>query len=216
MAGHQTRHNPNGLTDVQQAFADAWLSQRPEDRSIVATWQMIRPNATAQTAAACGSRCMARPQVKAYIERREAEMARQVEEKQLITTEEVIGELKHLALANLTDVLSWDEEGNVRYRTSDELDARGRAAVKGLKLTITEQKSGKDGSKITRRMELTMHDKVRPLELLGKYKELGLFTEKVEHSGEVQGGGLVLLPATMDQGEWQKLAQQAAQQKGPK
>lgn len=204
-----SRKNANGLTELQQAFADAYLLQPLNSRSAAGAYKAIRPQATNRTAEVEGSKLLRKTEH--YIAARDLVIAKQVEEKQLISTEEVIGELKNLGQASLTDLMSWDEEGNVQFKASADLDARGRAAVKGLKVTSTIVRARDGGETETRRMELTMHDKVRPLELLGKYKELGLFTDKIEHSGEVKGSGIVVLPATASHDEWQQIAQQSAQ-----
>lgn len=199
------RKDKYGLTKLQRAFADAYLLLPRESRSAAAAYKKVKPKVSQRSAEVQGSVQLNAPEVAAYISAREKDVIAEIREKQIISEEEVIQELAHMGLARLTDVLVWDEQGNVRYRSSDELDARGRAAVKGIKMTITEQENRQGEVRTTKRMELLMHDKIKPLELLGKYRELGLFTEKVEIGGN--GGGLVVLPAPTNQDEWLKLVQ---------
>jgi phage terminase small subunit len=55
--------------------------------------------------------------------------------------------------------------------------------------------------------EYKRYDKPKALEMLGRH--FGLFTDKIEHSGDV--GGVLVVPSTVSQDEWVKLAK--AQQK---
>lgn len=189
------KKNANGLTELQQAVADAYLLQPRENRSATEAYRMVRPKANTRACESHGSRIMSLDEVQAYVADREKDIIEQIREKQLITEEEVIQELVHLGTANLLDVLSWDEEGNVRYLASSELSERGRAAVKGLKLTITEQENRQGDVRTTKRMEVVMHDKVRPLEMLGKYRELGLFRDNVQVTGP-NGGPIEIADRT--------------------
>lgn len=183
----KSRKNENGLTELQQEFADAYLLLPREDRSGTAAYKAIRPKATQRGAESQGNRLLSISEVKAYIADREKDVVAEIREKQLITEEEVITELAHMGLARLTDVISWDEEGNVRYIASHELDDRGKAAVKGLKMTIVEHENRQGEVRTTKRMEILMHDKAKPLEMLGKYRELGLFRDTVEVTGKNGG-----------------------------
>lgn len=68
-------------------------------------------------------------------------------------------------------------DGHVFAQDTRKLSDAARTAYAGAKV-------GRDG------LEIKIHDRVRALEMLGKH--FGLFKEKVEHSGKVEGGGPVL------------------------
>ena len=68
--------------------------------------------------------------------------------------------LVDLASAKLTDVLSWDADGNVSIKASSEIDESTAAAIKRIRVT-----RGRDGEP---NLELEMHDKVSVLRILAK------------------------------------------------
>ena len=65
-----------------------------------------------------------------------------------------------LARANLTDVITWDAQGNVKVKASDEIPEEVARAIKKVKVTRS-----KDGEPT---LELEMHDKVSVLRVLAK------------------------------------------------
>ena len=75
----------------------------------------------------------------------------------------VLGELDALAAAEITDVLSWDADGEVHVRASEELPARVRKAIKRVKVRPTSA-----GNEI----EVELHDKMAALRLLSKHTGL--------------------------------------------
>jgi phospholipase C len=77
--------------------------------------------------------------------------------------EAVVQELEAIASGEVTDVLSWDELGNVGVCASDRLPARARRAIKKVKVTPNQH-----GNQI----EVEMHDKLSALRLLAKHRGL--------------------------------------------
>lgn len=67
-----------------------------------------------------------------------------------------------LAMGNtkITDVLDWDDEGNVRVKAASRIPEHALMAIKSVKATI-----GKDGS---RQLEVELYDKVQVMRLLAK------------------------------------------------
>jgi len=74
--------------------------------------------------------------------------------------EAVTKELTAIAASELTDVLTWDENGIVTLTGTDQLPPRVKKAIKKVKVT-----PGKAGTSI----EVEMHDKIAPLRLLAKH-----------------------------------------------
>ncbi|WP_339754919.1 terminase small subunit [uncultured Marinobacter sp.] len=77
--------------------------------------------------------------------------------------EAVVQGLEALASSEITDVLSWDDMGQVQVRASHELSPRAKQAIKKVKITQTQ-----DGANI----EVEMHDKLSALRLLAKHRGL--------------------------------------------
>ena len=78
--------------------------------------------------------------------------------------EAVAAELMAMGFANLTDIISWDSEGNVQIRASGEISDASLRAIKKVKSTTRYEKSGER----TVTMEIELHDKVRVLQVLAK------------------------------------------------
>jgi len=74
--------------------------------------------------------------------------------------EAVAAELLSMGMANLTDVISWDDKGRVTVKPSSEIDDAALRAIKKVKVTYT-----RDGDPT---LELELHDKVRVLQTLAK------------------------------------------------
>ena len=65
-----------------------------------------------------------------------------------------------IARANITDVLSWDEEGNVKVKASADIPDNVASAIKKIKVSRLE--NGEPS------IELEMHDKISVLRVLAK------------------------------------------------
>jgi hypothetical protein len=77
--------------------------------------------------------------------------------------EAVIQELEAIGSGAITDVLNWDDLGQVFLTPSDKLSDRARRGVKKVKVTPTQH-----GNSI----EVEMHDKLSALRLLAKHRGL--------------------------------------------
>ena len=67
-----------------------------------------------------------------------------------------------LCMANtkITDILTWDEEGNVKVKAAHQIPDHAMQAIKNIKVT-----KGKDGAQT---LEVELYDKVGVLRLLAK------------------------------------------------
>lgn len=74
--------------------------------------------------------------------------------------EAVRQEMEAISSAEITDALTWDNDGNVFLKPSDQLPLRMKKAIKKIKTRKTEH-----GNEI----ELEMHDKIRSSQLLMKH-----------------------------------------------
>jgi len=65
-----------------------------------------------------------------------------------------------MANTKITDIMDWDEEGNVRVKSASRISQHALNAIKNVKVT-----KHKDGSQT---LELELFDKVQVLRLLAK------------------------------------------------
>jgi hypothetical protein len=67
-----------------------------------------------------------------------------------------------LSMANtkITDVLTWDEEGNVKVKAASQIPEHALQAIKNIRIT-----KGKDGAQT---LEVELYDKIGVLRLLAK------------------------------------------------
>tara|TARA_R100000773_G_C4216830_1_gene115377 strand:- start:511 stop:897 length:387 start_codon:yes stop_codon:yes gene_type:complete len=69
--------------------------------------------------------------------------------------EAIASELMGIGSASITDIVSWDKEGNVTVKTPDEIPAHALAAIKRIRV-------------INGGLDLEMVDKVRVFQMLAK------------------------------------------------
>lgn len=74
--------------------------------------------------------------------------------------EAVAYSLVNMAMTKITDVMDWDEHGNVRVKRASDIPDHALQAIKSVKVT-----RGKDGAST---LELELYDKVGVLRLLAK------------------------------------------------
>ncbi len=172
------------LNERQERFCNEYLID------LNATQAAIRAGYKEKTAYSMGQRLLKNVEVQNYIQERKQDRVERTE----ITQDMVIRELALIAFSNAADYASiiekqavintengvavslFDEDGNpVMYRTVEPVLTA--ELTEDQKRALAVIKKGKDG------FEVKPYDKVRALELLGKH--LGMFTEKVEMSGQV-------------------------------
>lgn len=104
-------------------------------------------------------------------------------EKAGVTVQRIIDELAKVGFANMADYMRGGADGDP-YLDFSRL-TREQAAALG-EVTVEDFKDGRGSdARDVRRVRFKLHDKLSALEKLGKH--LGMFKERVEHSGP--GGG---------------------------
>jgi phage terminase small subunit len=134
-----------------------------------ATQAAIRAGYSKKTAQAQSSRLLS----KVIIGNRIKELLEAKTSKLDLSAERILTELARIAYADMRTVARWTHSG-VEFIPSDQLTDDAAATVR----EISEETNQHGGS-----LKVKQHDKVKALELLGKYRKL--FTEKVEHTGKV-------------------------------
>ena len=96
-------------------------------------------------------------------------------------------ELARIAFADMGEFATWGPNG-LRLRDSGELTPDVLAAVAEVGETVGEK---------TNTLRFKLHDKVKALALLGKH--LGMFADRVEHSGRVEHAHAHVLAAASEE-----------------
>ena len=157
--------NENGLNTQQQRFVDEYLID-----PTTAKGAAIRAGYEISNAAGQGSRLLAMPKVQAAIAEGQKERAKRLG----ITQDRILQELALLAFANLKDVIIQNPDGT----TTIDMAAMPREVAAALGEVSVTKKGGKNPTQVAKAV---LQGKQFALEKLGKH--LGMFTEKVEHTG---------------------------------
>jgi phage terminase small subunit len=153
------------LTEQQYLFIEEYLSD-PSSRTKAA----IRAGYVPSNASAAASHLMKNPRIKEIIEDRQKERAHRLG----INEDRVLKELRNIAFANLKEIMELNEEGETTINL-DKLDTDSASALGEVSIS---SKGGKVKVKTTK---VRLHDKLAALEKLGKH--LGMFKDKIEHTG---------------------------------
>jgi len=147
-----------------------------------ATQAAIRAGYSPRTARSIGKENLTKPVIAFAI----ADARKAAEERAIATADDVLRELDAVGFARLTDVVSWGPE-HFTVLDSESLPANVKAAVKSVKVKRSRVMKGNGEDAEPWEIEeiaVTMHDKVRALELGGKHR--GMFVDKVEVAGELE------------------------------
>lgn len=165
------------LTAKQRRFVEEYLID------LNATQAAIRAGYSPKRADAIGYENLRKPEIHAAIEAAQAERSKRTE----ITQDMVLRELAKIGFADIRKVVRW---GNTEIRLNDGSDDGLVEVYHGLALTaadeidddtaaaIAEVSQGKEG------LRVKLHDKKGALVDIGKH--LGMFKDRVEHSGEIK------------------------------
>ncbi|GAC43331.1 phage terminase [Paenibacillus popilliae ATCC 14706] len=154
------------LTAKQQRFADEYLID------LNATQAAIRAGYSPKTAKEIGSENLTKPNIRAYIDTRMAELSKRTG----VNQERIIRELGRIAFVNASDVIDI-KNATIRENASSE-DTAAIASVK-VKTSYSDT-----GEMIER--EIRFADKNKALELLGKRFGMWLDRQQVDVQGAVQ------------------------------
>lgn len=147
-----------------------------------ATAAAIRAGYSKKTARIQAHQLLGRDDVKAAIGAKQARLADKLD----VTAERVVAELAKLGFSNMLDYIRINEDGQP-YTDFSALTREQAAAIGEVTVeTRTEREIDGEGESISvpvRKVRFKLADKRAALVDLGKH--LGLFVERVEHSGAV-------------------------------
>jgi phage terminase small subunit len=142
-----------------------------------ATRAAIAAGYSKKTAYSAGARLLRNVEVQKLIESLTEKRAAKLD----ITADRVLGELAKMAFANMDDYIKTTATGDAFIDLS-KLSRNHAAAIQ--EITVDEYTEGRgDEARQVKRTRFKLADKRGSLELLGKH--LKLFTDKVEHGGQI-------------------------------
>jgi phage terminase small subunit len=157
------------LTAKQQVFVQEYLVD------LNATQAAIRAGYSEKTAASIGCENLTKPYIQSSIADAMAERAKRTE----VTQDFVLGELLKIARANMKNYMRVGPNGDPYLDFSTLTD--DQAAVLS-EVTVDDYVDGRgENSRKVKRVRFKLHDKRAALVDLGRH--LGMFTDKLEHSG---------------------------------
>jgi phage terminase small subunit len=145
------------------------------------TQAAIRAGYSARTATITASQLLTYPNVQAELQKAFKARAARLE----ISQDWVLNELRIIAAANLEDYYWIDPDtGAIRAKPFEQMPAGASRALQAISedRVIKEDAKG-DRVTVYDKINFKLHDKIKALELIGKH--LGMFKERVEHSGKV-------------------------------
>ncbi len=146
------------LSPKRRAFVDAYFACK-----FNGTRAAIDAGYSKKTADRQAERLLRNVEIKSAVEERR----QQIEEENKLKISEVVDELKNIAFADITDAVEW-QNNKITLKNSKALLPAVSACIASI--TETPTKHGK-------RLSVRFHDKVKALELLGRY--LNMFTDKM-------------------------------------
>ncbi len=150
------------LTPKQKLFIKEYLID------FNATQSAIRAGYSKKTAGSIGSENLSKPEIISALRKEVGAKIEKIDD----LSDKIIQELKKIAFADIKDYLSFDENG-VTFHDSNEVD--GTVINEVSSVTTSQGSNGK--TEITRvQHKMKLHDKLKALELLGRYKML--YTDK--------------------------------------
>ena len=142
---------------------------------------VVYPKSSDAAAKTGFSRLLNNADFKARLAYLDSRVTEKVVERAAITTEQVLEELAKIGFANMQDYARVTGDGEP-YIDLSEMTRDQAAAVQSFAIEDYKEGRGKDARDI-RKVTFKLHDKRSALVDIGKH--LGMFVEKVEHSGKV-------------------------------
>lgn len=109
---------------------------------------------------------------KVNIQDRIAELRVEREKRTQISQDRVLKELACLGHSNIKDYIKHAADGFIQFKDIDKISEEDAKAIESIKVNYKEGK-----------IEFKLHSKTRTLDMIGRH--LGMFTDKIEHSGGI-------------------------------
>lgn len=159
------------LNPKQQRFVEEYLID------LNATQAAIRAGYSEKTAYSQGHDLLKKPEIQDAISKGVDNLSKKTE----ITAERILSQLANIAFGDVRKI--FDADGNLKR--PEDIDDETAASIAGIEFSTVSRGEGA----VDHVAKIKQSDKIRALELLGKYHSL--FTDKVEHSGDKESPVLV-------------------------
>lgn len=170
------------LNDKQRRFVDEYLID------LNATQAAIRAGYSAKTAGQIGDRLLKKVQIQAELSERMK--AREIRTE--ITQDRVLNELAKIGFSDIRKAVKWGDGLLVANPDTGELEiANGIALISSEDIDDDTAASISEVSQTTQGLKVKLHDKRAALVDIGRH--LGMFKDKIEHSGEIKTPELKLV-----------------------
>ena len=182
------------LNPRQQRFVDEYLVD------LHGTKAAIRAGYSERSAGVHSARLLADDRIQAAV----AEKRKRLEIKSEITVQKVLKEYGLIAFADMADYLRFDEDGQVHLDWS----AMPAEATKAIAEVVQEEFTDGTGrsARPIRRTRFKLHNKTSALDSIAKH--LGMFIDRHRHEGEINIGGVLVVPGTTENSdEWDQIAE---------
>ena len=157
-------------TDRQRSWAEAYVGPARFNASEAARLTGLSE--------AEGRRLRTKAHIIDLVEKLQAEAVKS----RLISMDRTLEEIIAIALSDLTEIVTI-EDGRLIVRSLDELPRGVRSCIKSVKLRRSRHaNTGEDGDEFEEVFEITLHDKLKALEMLGRYQKM--FSENAEYGEE--------------------------------
>lgn len=157
----------SGLTDKQEAFAREYIVD------LNGTQAAIRASFSAHTASEQSVRMLKDPKISAFIQTLMDARVKRVE----VKADEVLHELTRLGYADFRSL--YDESGCIK-----PVQEWGEDIARAVSSIEVHEVFDETGELTGYTKKIKFWDKPKALELMGKHKKL--FTDRIEHSGEIE------------------------------
>ncbi|WP_025516788.1 terminase small subunit [Bordetella trematum] len=165
------------LTNKQRRFVDEYLVD------LNATQAAIRAGYSAKTAGQIGDENLKKPQIAAAIQQAQAKRSERVQ----VTADYVLSRMVEIDQMDVLDIMT----DRMELKPVSEWPKVWRQYLSGFDLSELFEGAGDDRALVGMMKKIRWPDKTKNLELLGRH--LGMFKDRVEHSGA--GGGPVQVVA---------------------
>lgn len=170
------------LNAKQRRFVDEYLID------LNATQAAIRAGYSTKRADAIGYENLRKPEIQAVITERMDDRSKRTE----ITQDRVLQELAKLGFADIRKAVKWGDGIAVAHPDSGEMVvSNGIALISSDSIDDDTAASISEVSQTAQGLKIKMHDKRAALVDIGRH--LGMFKDKIEHSGEIKNPELRLV-----------------------
>lgn len=170
------------LNDKQRRFVAEYLID------LNATQAAIRAGYSERTAGSQGFDLLKKPEIQAAV----SEEMKEREERTEITQDRVLQELAKIGFADIRKAVKWGDGISVSDPlTGEPVISNGVALVGSEEIDDATAAAVSEISQTAQGVKIKMHDKRAALVDIGRH--LGMFTDKLEHSGEIKTPELKLV-----------------------